>query len=82
MERNGQTECSASDGSQNHDRPFCLKCALLCNSLRFQLFFLNFRKTKEKMQIKGRIQSWNLFFIEIHKFLTFLVVKFFMQGER
>ena len=62
MERNGQTEGSASDGSQNHDRPFCLKCALLCNILRFQLFFLNFRKTKEKMQIKGRIQSWNVFY--------------------
>ena len=39
MEKNGQTECSASDGSQNHDRPFRLKCALLCNSLRFRLFF-------------------------------------------
>lgn len=31
MERNGQTEFSASDRSQNHDRPFCFKCALLCN---------------------------------------------------
>lgn len=45
-----------------------------------QQFFFNFRKTKEKMQIKGRIQSCNVF-IEIHKFLTFLVVNFFMKGE-
>ena len=43
-------------------------------------FFFNFRKTKEKMQIKGRIQSSNVF-IEIHKFLTFPVVNFFMKGE-
>ena len=54
---------------------------LSCATVFDFYFFFNFRKTKEKMQIKGRIQSWNVF-TEIQKFLTFLVVKFFMQGER
>ena len=55
-----------------------LSCATVYD---FDFFFFNFRKTKEKMQIKGRIQSGNVF-IEIQKFLTFLLVKFSMQGER
>ena len=55
---------------------------LSCVTVYDFYFVLNFRKTKEKMQIKGRIQSWNVFFIEIQKFVTFLVGKFFVQGER
>ena len=55
-----------------------LSCATVYD---FGSFFVNSRKTKEKMQIKGRIQSWNVF-IEIQKFLTFLLVKFFMRFER